>query len=361
MATTEIIEVTKNGSTVVEVIERGPAGPVGPQGVEGFDDAPEDGIIYGRKDAEWVDMTSPANLQVRRGTAAEVAAITPLEGEPVWATDTKTLSLGDGVTLGGVPVGFYDTSAYVVCKPGDSFSAKYSSAKALTPNGSAKSDTNRATLLVLPGVYSVASEVAVDEEFVDIVGIGALRTQRGCLPSVNLTRGSSANALNVTANNVRIFGIRVISGAWSIASDKPLRVFDCCRSNQNGDWLAAVVNGTFINCQADGNESFAGGGSSRDAAGTFINCTGSFGGGVGAGLGGVASGTFINCTGAFGSATCSGTFWHCEGSFAPSGNLSGKLYYCRKNFGTTFKALTAPGLIRFCVDGAGTAQTNIDP
>ena len=99
MATTEIIEVTKNGSTVVEVIERGPQGP------EGFDDAPEDGIIYGRKDAEWVNMTSPANLQVRRGTAAEVAAITPLEGEPVWETDAKKLVVGDGSTVGGITVG----------------------------------------------------------------------------------------------------------------------------------------------------------------------------------------------------------------------------------------------------------------
>jgi hypothetical protein len=68
-------------------------------------EAPEDGIIYGRKDAEWVDMTEPANLQVRRGTAAEVAAITPLEGEPVWATDSKLLYLGDGSTAGGIQVG----------------------------------------------------------------------------------------------------------------------------------------------------------------------------------------------------------------------------------------------------------------
>lgn len=72
---------------------------------DGLEEAPEDGIIYGRKDAEWVDMTSPANLQVRRGTAAEVAAITPLEGEPVWATDLKRLYVGDGTTTGGVPVG----------------------------------------------------------------------------------------------------------------------------------------------------------------------------------------------------------------------------------------------------------------
>jgi hypothetical protein len=71
---------------------------------DGLEEAPEDGIIYGRKDADWVDMTAPANLQVRRGTAAEVAAVTPLEGEPVWATDTKQLFIGDGAKLGGVPV-----------------------------------------------------------------------------------------------------------------------------------------------------------------------------------------------------------------------------------------------------------------
>lgn len=68
-------------------------------------EAPEDGIIYGRKDADWVDITEPANLQIRRGTEAEVAAITPLEGEPVWETDTKKLVVGDGSTAGGITVG----------------------------------------------------------------------------------------------------------------------------------------------------------------------------------------------------------------------------------------------------------------
>jgi hypothetical protein len=58
--------------------------------------------------------------------------------EPVWATDTKVLTVGDGSALGGIPVGLYDTSTYVVCRPGDSFATKYEDAKALTPNGSAK-------------------------------------------------------------------------------------------------------------------------------------------------------------------------------------------------------------------------------
>jgi hypothetical protein len=71
---------------------------------DGLEEAPEDGIIYGRKDTDWVDITEPANLQIRRGTEAEVAAITPLEGEPVWETDTKKLVVGDGATAGGIEV-----------------------------------------------------------------------------------------------------------------------------------------------------------------------------------------------------------------------------------------------------------------
>lgn len=62
-------------------------------------DSPQDGIIYGRKDGAWTDITGPANLQIRRGTAAEVASITPLQGEPVWQTDQKSLVVGDGQKL----------------------------------------------------------------------------------------------------------------------------------------------------------------------------------------------------------------------------------------------------------------------
>ena len=348
-------------SIEVAIPNQGPQGPQGPAGEFGDLEAPEDGVIYGRKDAEWVDMTSPANLQVRRGTAAEVAAITPLEGEPVWATDTKVLTVGDGSALGGIPVGLYDTSTYVVCRPGDSFATKYEDAKALTPNGSAKSATNRATLIVFPANYDFGTTtVTIDEEFVDIVGLGALRTYRGSLPSVFLTNSSNVAGLNVTANDVRVFGIWT-SARIDIASDKPLQVFECCRANgTQGSFSANIVSGTFINCQGP-SDSFAGQGEGQDVSGTFVNCTGGFGSNFGSGQGAVASGRFINCTGVFGTATCSGTFWHCEGNFAPSGNLSGKLYYCRKTAGTTFKALTAPGAIRFCIDGSGNAQADLNP
>ena len=44
------------------------------------------------------------SLQIRRGTAAQLAAITPVVGELVYTTDTKVVYVGDGTTVGGVPV-----------------------------------------------------------------------------------------------------------------------------------------------------------------------------------------------------------------------------------------------------------------
>lgn len=44
-------------------------------------------------------------LKIRRGTAAIRMSITPAAGEPLYDTDTKSLYLGDGTTVGGNFVG----------------------------------------------------------------------------------------------------------------------------------------------------------------------------------------------------------------------------------------------------------------
>jgi hypothetical protein len=44
-------------------------------------------------------------IRIKRGLEANRAAITPLRGEPLFATDTKKLYVGDGITPGGVEVG----------------------------------------------------------------------------------------------------------------------------------------------------------------------------------------------------------------------------------------------------------------
>jgi hypothetical protein len=78
----------------------------------GTPDAPSDGGTYARKDGDWIDIEEAANLQVRRGTASEVASITPLEGEPVWNTTNDVLAVGDGSTAGGIQVGHKLLDAY---------------------------------------------------------------------------------------------------------------------------------------------------------------------------------------------------------------------------------------------------------
>ena len=44
------------------------------------------------------------SLQIRRGTAAQLANITPVQGELIYTTDTSQVYVGDGTTAGGIPV-----------------------------------------------------------------------------------------------------------------------------------------------------------------------------------------------------------------------------------------------------------------
>lgn len=43
-------------------------------------------------------------LRIRRGVEADRTGFTPLEGEPIYVTDTKKVFIGDGATAGGVQV-----------------------------------------------------------------------------------------------------------------------------------------------------------------------------------------------------------------------------------------------------------------
>jgi len=260
-------------------------------------------------------------------------------------------------------------SGYVIAKPGDNLAAKYTAAKALTPNGEAKSATNRASLIIFPGTYTLSAELAIDAEFVDVLGLGAqTRT-----PAVLI----AGNTANVTANNVRVSGLSVGGQQFNITGDKPLQVFENCTGGNSSFGFPGIASGTFTNCTG-GNSSF--GGFNGAASGTFTNCTGgteSFGGF------GTASGTFTNCTGGTtsfgGENTASGTFTNCTGeavsfggfgiasgtftdctggqsSFADEGTARGKFVNCRLTAGQ-YPSLTAPAtgkaIMINCLDGNG--------
>jgi hypothetical protein len=260
----------------------------------------------------------------------------------------------DALTPADIGALSLSASSYIIAKPGDNLATKYAEAKALTPNGAAKSATNRASLIIFPGSYALSAELFIDDEFVDLVGLGS-QTQT---PIVFV----SGNTLNVTANDVRVTGISVGSQNFKIAGSKSLQVFENCVGGDSSFGQGVITSGTFTGC-VGGWASF--GGSGGNAAGTFVNCRGttySFGGGFDASATGIfrgcstpsgtysfggrasqVTGTFENCTGntfSFFTATnpalgVGATFINCV---APAGSsramVPHRLFSCRLTSGT---------------------------
>ena len=254
----------------------------------------------------------------------------------------------------------------------------YNYAKTLTPNGAALSATNRVSVIIQPGNYTIGATLTLDTQFVDLIGLGAIKLRRGCVPAVII----GGNTLNVTANDVRVKGISVGTQGFSVGDNLSLLVIeDCVGGNSSfnnitvsgtfinctggtgsfasSSFVSMTASGTFINCQG-GNSSFGHNNSGGTASGLFVNCTVGTASGFG---GGFASGTFIDCEGGaysfgtyfFGGTAASGTFINCIGS-SPSfannggGSPSGKFYRCRLT-ADIFKTVTGAGLMRNCIDG----------
>jgi hypothetical protein len=261
----------------------------------------------------------------------------------------------------------------------------YNYAKTLTPNGAALSATNRVSVIIQPGNYTLAATLTVDTQFVDLIGLGAIKLRRGCVPAVIIS--SIGSPLNVSANDVRVKGISVGTSTFGIGNNLPLQIFEDCLGTGNFNFSSTTAAGTFINCTGGSNAfagvsfvaqtangtfinclggsgSFAAGNPGSIASGLFVNCSSDTGDGFGTGA--TASGTFIECesggTGGFGgrsiggiSGTASGTFTNCIGGNNSFGSgsgstASGKFYQCRSTSGT-FQTVTGAGLMRNCIDG----------
>jgi len=261
--------------------------------------------------------------------------------------------------------------------------AAYAAAKALTPNGAALSATNRASVIIPPGVYDLGSgegytPLTLDTEFVDLIGLTSDRKSqhiKGTPPATN------SGVIVQTADDVHVSNLYVKiltevesanwndtdSAAYFPSTSLSNTVVDNCQfdgqdgSNDEGPRLFSMrlyieYSGTFTNCTG-GYSAFGGGGGT--ASGTFTNCTGgdnSFGG-----AGGTASGTFTNCTGGGysfgGGGTASGTFNYCTGgdySFGgDEGTASGTFTNCTGGAGAFGRGGTASGTFTNCTGGAG--------
>ena len=264
-------------------------------------------------------------------------------------------------------INYLDTTTYILARPGDNLITKYNEAKTLTPRGSTKSATNRASLIVMPGTYPLSAELTVDTQFVDIIGLGS-QTKK---PAVLLT----TNTINVTANDVRVQGISVGDQNFKIADNKSLQIIENCVGDSmfsfGGNDITVggtplTISGTFIGCSSSGMWSFGG---ANTVSGRFIDCEGgqsSFGG-----SGGIVSGYFERCVGGNnsfgGGGLVSGTFLYCIGgstSFGGGGDgpafgphtdtpqASGVFKYCSAGNGSfgggTLSAGIASGIFLYC-------------
>lgn len=231
---------------------------------QGIQEPPNDGNTYGRQSGQWVDLEQATSLQFRQGTDAERLAMSPVpaSGEPIYATDTKRLFVGDGTTVGGRSVWMGDTSAYIVCQPGDDIQAKYAAAKLLTPNGAALSATNRATLLVMPGVYTISASAGtvgsasvgllLDADYVDVIGVGSSRH------SPSFSTAGSPSSIGITASDARLVGVKS-PGAILPSAGGASRLLVNCQANlmyslfaiAPVDGIPNVMGGTLVGCVSD--------------------------------------------------------------------------------------------------------------
>jgi len=153
------------------------------------------------------------------------------------------------------------TDSYIICEADTPIQDSYNLAKALTPNGSALSASNRAAVLVMPGVHSGAGLVC-DTDYVDVLAVGSSKWTA----SAELATGSNSS-VSITANDVVVVGLK--AGRFTTTAGGANRVLVNCVATvflyyadeltQDGD-KPAVFSGTIINCMTedDGNGTSAG-------------------------------------------------------------------------------------------------------
>lgn len=299
---------------------------------------------------------------------------------------------------------------------GTDLTAAYTAAKLTTPHGLALSATNRYTIFLLPGRFTVTTGAFVlDAQFIDIIGLGA--------DPMDVRVESGGKTVSQTANDVLLENFLIhttlttpntlSTGDTAYYPNTGLTLQKCVRmvftagvgGNNRGMRLGITYSGTFVDCYCMTDSGFAGNASdsSADAAGAFIRCkanASSFGGGSQPGTNatasgnfyycestggnsfggsgvvtfGVASGTFIGCRSGFdvntpygtlaattgnhfGVNTASGTFILCESigaGFCVTGTASGTFLFCRSgNDSFGGAASTVNGVFKFCNAGTG--------
>lgn len=155
-------------------------------------------------------------LRLRRGTDAERQLITPLEGELIYATDTKSLYVGDGSTLGGILIAASGEVSNTVAGLLDTDIAGLQDGDVLVYNSLTNEWNNRQSALELDDLTDLS--VSNSENF-DIISYDGLNWK-------NIRIDSLANKINslttiddiagVVLDNPKNFDIMYYDGtAWA--------------------------------------------------------------------------------------------------------------------------------------------------
>jgi len=177
-------------------------------------------------------------LKIRRGTEAERQTITPAEGELVYTTDEKRVYVGDGATVGGVPIDIVDRTGFTLQGNLDLGGQRITGAGdiAITGNITATGD-----------IVAQGQNIQIGDEATDEVVFGA-EVNSDVIPKVDSANDLGSNAKrwnNLYVNEITTSG--KINGPLYgsvIAADSTV-VIDYETGTINAANLAGTLTGDF--------------------------------------------------------------------------------------------------------------------
>lgn len=253
---------------------------------------------------------------VRFGTKAEMDLIVLQPGELGLCTDTAEIRMGNGTVAGGVPHTNTNPCAIVLVPTGSAVDngtalrAAYAAAKLLTPNGAVLSATNRACVILLPGVYTITaagSNLSLDTPYVDIIGLGGSQAVFINTDANNKVAITSANT-NINLKGLRFASASTTSSLTAAWANGVTYVY-----NWEDLWLFtgsssvicmtvtganATITGSFRRCVTDGTAFMRSASAGNTFSADFIECEAgdlSFGGGSNTAFSAAVTGRILRC------------------------------------------------------------------
>lgn len=284
-------------------------------------------------------------LQLKRGNAAQVAAITPAAGEPVVNTTTNRLVIGDGTTAGGIPLTVVSSDKLSTPR---TIQVNLASTSAVSFDGTAN---------ISPGVTGTLPLVRG--------GTGATTG-----PAARAAIGAVGNLINVqtfTANgtytptaNTSAIIVELVGGGGQGGGCAATTSGTSAAAAPGGGggayirhYMTSGFSGAAVVIGAGGSAGAAGAAGANGSASTFAG-TLTAGGGVGGALGGAGASGFT--VGAAGGTVTGGNIVSSTGSFGGMGQVFSTTLVS-SGMGGFNNLYTAGGAPSKASSGAGTAAT----